>query len=65
MAYLSSTSLVGSSRIKATIEQGLIGLANAGLINGGNWFVGHFGAEVLSLTFLLMNKHIDENAEQS
>jgi hypothetical protein len=46
------------------VERGLIGLANAGAINGGNWFVGHFGAEVLSLAFLLLNKRIEKNAEQ-
>jgi len=49
--------------MKKIIEQGLVGLANAGTLNGGNWFVGHFGAEVLSLAFLLLNKRIDKNAE--
>jgi hypothetical protein len=49
--------------VKKIIEQGLIGLSNAGTLNGGNWFVGHFGAEVLSLAFLLLNKRIEKNAE--
>ena len=56
-------SLVYSSRMKAILEKGLIGLSNAGVINGGNWFVGHFGAEVLSLACLLLNKRIEKNAE--
>ncbi|MDX2370820.1 MAG: hypothetical protein QNK36_20860 [Colwellia sp.] len=50
--------------MKTIIEQGLIGLANAGALNGGNWFVGHFGAEVLSLAFLLLNKRVEKSAEQ-
>jgi hypothetical protein len=49
--------------MKSIIEQGLVGLANAGVLNGGNWFVGHFGAEVLSLAFLLLKKRVHKNAE--
>ena len=49
--------------MKVIVEKGLIGLANAGVMNGGNWFVGHFGAEVLSLALLLLNKRIDKTAE--
>jgi hypothetical protein len=49
--------------MKSIIEQGLVGLANAGVLNGGNWFVGHFGAEVLSLAFLLLNKRVDKSTE--
>jgi hypothetical protein len=49
--------------MKSIVERGLIGLSNAGLLNGGNWFVGHFGAEVLALAFLLLNKRIEKSAE--
>ena len=49
--------------MKSIVERGLVGLANAGVLNGGNWFVGHFAAEVLSLAFLLLNKRIEKNAE--
>ena len=49
--------------MKSTVEKGVIGLANAGLINGGNWFVGHFGAEVLSLAFLLMDDAVNEDVK--
>lgn len=64
MKKMTLTDLDNASRIKAVIEQGLIGLSNAGTINGGNWFVGHFGAEILSLAFLLINKRIEISAEQ-
>ncbi len=49
--------------LKKIVEKGLIGLANAGSLDGGNWFVGHFGAEVLSLAFLLLNKQVEPDAE--
>ncbi|NNC38075.1 MAG: hypothetical protein HKO02_11495 [Hyphomonadaceae bacterium] len=49
--------------IKTIIEQGLTGLANAGTINSGHWFVGHFGAEVLSLAFLILSGRIEKNTE--
>ena len=49
--------------MKSIVERGLVGLANAGVLNGGNWFVGHFAAEVLSLAFLLLNKRIEKSAE--
>jgi hypothetical protein len=49
--------------MKSIVERGLIGLSNAGVLNGGNWFVGHFGAEVLSLAFMLSNKRIEKSAE--
>jgi hypothetical protein len=60
MVYPSSTL---EKNMKSIIERGLIGLSNAGVLNGGNWFVGHFGAEVLSLAFLLLNKRIEKSAE--
>ena len=47
--------------MKDIIEGGLAGLANAGLVNGGNWFVGHFGAEALSLAFLLENNRVSND----
>ncbi len=47
--------------MKDIVEQGLAGLANAGLVNGGNWFVGHFGAEALSLAFLLENNRVSND----
>jgi hypothetical protein len=50
-------------RLKQIVEKGLTGLANAGSTNNGNWFVGHFGAEVLSLAFLLMNKRLEKPVE--
>jgi hypothetical protein len=49
--------------MKVLIKKGLIGLANAGILNGGDWFSGHFGAEVLSLALLLLNKRIEKNVE--
>ena len=49
--------------MKEIVEKGLQGLANAGLLNGGHWFVGHFGAEVLSLAFILIDKQVDKSIE--
>lgn len=64
MEKLTPQYVVCRSTMKTIIEKGLLGLSNAGLINGGNWFVGHFGAEVLSLAFLLLNKRIEKKAQQ-
>ena len=50
-------------KMKSIVQSGLIGLANAGRADGGHWFVGHFGAEVLSLSLILMKKCVQPSAE--
>ena len=49
--------------MKSITGQGLVGLANPGVLNGGNCFVGHFSTEVLSFAFLLLKKRADKSAE--